>query len=139
MRFKEDTPNQEVPDRDDLIDVEEGPAIAEQPPEPSVVRTMFGETNSAGSEEEKSLLRIRNTITDALNRHARFSEERASERTPYQIEHDPVIGYYEGLEEIDHGRKARNGLIQNDHSTFESIRQQIDTLQRMLRENKRKQ
>ena len=125
---------------EEFIDVEEGPQPEpEQQPAQAVVKTMFGEVNASGSEEEKALLRIRNTLTDALNRHARFAEERAKERTPYQVEHDPLIGYYEGLEEIDHGRKQRNGLIQNDHSTFESIRQQIDTLQRMLRENRRKQ
>jgi len=69
------------------------------------------------------------------HRHKRFAEKRATERTPYQIERDPLIGTTR-VSKNRSRRKARNGLLQNATAPSKAS-PTIDTLQRMLRENRR--
>lgn len=125
------------PEPEETQEAQELPALPEDEEDDDItptgtVNTIFGRAHTQGSDHEKIIRRIRNVLSDALNRHERFLEVAQLERSIITVETDPLISHYGALDELDRAKRLRDGIIMSDRSSMEAIRQELDTLQRTL-------
>lgn len=99
---------------------------------PAVVTTRFGSVQQRSTDTDRILRRIRNHLTDGLLRIKREREETREDKTATQLLANPMNRPRDVAFLMENRLIKKDGALFSLESSFESVRQDVDTLQRTI-------